>query len=148
MAATLALEQLRRRGFRLTPQRLAILEVVQGSHGHLSAAEIFERAGQKLPGVTEATIYRTLDFLVEQGLALIAHVGSGRIVYETAAESHHHLICRKCGGMLAVDHHDLEPLYHHLEDLTGYRLDSSHLTFFGLCPACIEPKQDFPTQGG
>lgn len=147
MTATRALDQLRRRGFRLTPQRLAILEVVDASHGHLSAAEIYERASLKVPGLTEATIYRTLDFLVEQGLALIAHVGSGRIVYETAAESHHHLICRKCGGTLAIDHHDLEPLYQHLESLTRYRLDSSHLTFFGLCPACLSSSQSLPKIG-
>ena len=107
MSETIELAKPRWRGFRLTPQRLAILEVVNGSLGHLSAAEIFERASQKMPGLTEATIYRTLDFLVEQNLALSAHMGSGRIVYETAAESHQHLIFRKCGGTLVVDHHDL-----------------------------------------
>ena len=145
MSEIRSFEQLRRRGYRLTPQRLAILEVIDESHGHLSAAEIHERAVHRIPGVTEATIYRTLDFLVEQGLALIAHIGSGRIVYETAAESHHHLICRRCKQEVAIDHHDLEPLYRHLETVSGFHLDSSHLTFFGLCPGCSAAGPDSPS---
>ena len=123
-------------GYRLTPQRLAILQVIQHSQGHLSASEIFERSLQILPGITEATIYRTLDFLVAQGLALIAHVGSGRIVYESAHHHHHHLICRKCGGSVVISQQDLQPIYDQLASLTGFRLDSSHVTFFGLCPNC------------
>jgi Fur family transcriptional regulator, ferric uptake regulator len=136
-------EELRAHGYRLTPQRLAILQVIQESQGHLSASDIFERAGRKMPGLTEATIYRTLDFLVAQGLALIAHIGSGRIVYESAENAHHHLICRKCGGSVAVPQSDLQPIYDRLESVTGFQLNVSHLTFFGLCPVC---KADPPTQ--
>jgi Fur family ferric uptake transcriptional regulator len=132
-------ESLRASGFRLTPQRLAILQVIQESHGHLTASEVFERAGQKVPGLTEATIYRTLDFLVAHGLALIAHIGSGRIVYESAEHEHHHLICRKCGESVAVTQDDLQPVYDHLERITGFCLDASHVTFFGLCPVCKVP---------
>lgn len=120
----------------MTPQRLAILQVLEDSHGHLSALEIFERASRQMPGMTEATIYRTLDFLVANGLALIAHIGSGRIVYESAQHAHHHLICHVCGGSVAVGQADLQPVYDHLERATGYQLDSSHVTFFGRCPHC------------
>jgi Fe2+ or Zn2+ uptake regulation protein len=136
MSSTDSLQSLRDHGFRLTPQRLAILQVIEESSGHLSAAEIFQLASRRIPGVTEATIYRTLDFLVEHGMALIAHVGSGRIVYESAAENHHHLICHKCGSAVVIDHNDLIAVYSHLEKITGYQLDSSHVTFFGLCPGC------------
>ncbi len=131
-------ESLRASGYRLTPQRLAILKVIQESHGHLTASEVFERAGQKVPGLTEATIYRTLDFLVAHGMAFIAHIGSGRIVYESAEHQHHHLICHKCGQSVAVTQKDLQPVYDHLEHITGYSLDASHVTFFGLCPGCKE----------
>ena len=129
-------DTLRASGFRLTPQRLAILQVLHEAGGHLSAADIFSRAGQKVPGMTEATVYRTLDFLVAHGMAFIAHIGSGRIVYESAENQHHHLICHKCGGSVAVTQTDLQPIYDHLERSTGFRLDSSHVTFFGLCPGC------------
>jgi Fe2+ or Zn2+ uptake regulation protein len=140
MSHPLEPESIRAQGFRLTPQRLAILRVLDETAGHLSPSEVFQLASQRLPGVTEATVYRTLDFLVEQGLALIAHIGSGRIIYESAQHDHHHLICHKCGSALAISHSDLQPFYTHLEQITGYRLDSSHVTFFGLCPACREDR--------
>jgi Fe2+ or Zn2+ uptake regulation protein len=136
-----SLDSIRSRGFRLTPQRVAILTVLLDSEGHLSASEIFERAVSRIPGLTEATIYRTLDFLVSQSLALIAHIGSGRIVYESALHAHHHLICRKCGHSVAVSHANLQSLYDHLENTSGFRMDTSHITFFGLCPACQSPAQ-------
>jgi Fe2+ or Zn2+ uptake regulation protein len=61
--------KLRARGYRMTPQRLAILHVLHHSGGHLSPAEVYERAHAQLPGLTESTVYRTLEFLAENGLA-------------------------------------------------------------------------------
>ena len=107
------------------------------SHGHLSAGEIYQRAVERLPGLTEATVYRTLDFLVSQGLALVAHIGSGRMVYELAVHDHDHLICRKCGDSVEIDHQDLVLSFKHFEQTTGFLIDASHVTFFGLCPDCL-----------
>ena len=129
---------LRAQGFRLTPQRLTILEVLSKSQCHLTPAEIFERASQTLPGLTEPTVYRTLSFLAENGLVLIAHVGNGQLVYEYADRKHHHLICRGCHKMLDVDHTVLCDLYQKIEQQTGFKIDSLHVTFFGLCPDCLD----------
>jgi Fe2+ or Zn2+ uptake regulation protein len=127
---------LRAQGFRLTPQRLAILNILRQSREHLSPTEIFQRACQVMPGLTEATVYRTLIFLTEQDLVLAAHVGSGQLVYEIAEHDHDHLICRACGETVEIDHSILEPLYDQFEARTGYRIDSVHQTFFGFCPGC------------
>lgn len=129
-------DHLREQGYRLTPQRLAILRILRACGEHLTPAEIIARAQQELPGVTEATVYRTLSFLAEHELALAAHVGSGQLVYEIAEHDHHHLICRACGEAVEIDHSQLEALYGRFEAETGYRIDSLHQTFFGLCPAC------------
>lgn len=136
MTTTQSLTNLRQMGYRLTPQRLAVLQVLEESHRHLSAGEVCQLAVVRLPGLTEATVYRTLDFLVGHGLALAAHIGSGRMVYESALHDHDHLICRKCGGSVEVDHRDLVALFQHFEQTTGFMIDASHVTFFGLCPAC------------
>lgn len=128
--------QLRARGFRLTPQRLTILRILRDAGRHLTPVEVFELAEAAMPGLTEPTVYRTLNFLVEQGLVMAAHVGSGQLVYEYAEHNHHHLVCRACGQMQQIDHAALEPLYRAFQDSTGYRIDSAHVTFFGLCPAC------------
>jgi len=131
-----SLVELRARGYRLTPQRLAILKILRDSGEHLTPLEIFHQAKQSLPGITEATVYRTLGFLTEQSLALAAHIGSGQLVYEIAENDHHHLICRSCGETAEIDHNLLQSLYEEFEARTGYRIDSIHQTFFGLCPGC------------
>ena len=122
----------------MTPQRMAILHVLHHADGHLSPTEVYARASHDLPGLTEPTVYRTLEFLEENGLVCSTHTGSGHLVYELATEDHHHLVCRKCGAELHIEHATLEKLYAALETSSGYRFIDSHVTFFGLCPECQE----------
>jgi len=129
-------DSLHARGFRMTPQRMAILHVLHHARGHLTPTQVYERARRDQPNLTETTVYRTLEFLAENGFALAAHMGGGKLVYELTEENHHHLICRKCGKTVAVEHAALHSLYRQMKTSTGFELDSSHVTFFGLCPAC------------
>jgi Fe2+ or Zn2+ uptake regulation protein len=76
--------------------------------------------------------------LVEQGLVLVAHLGRGQLVYEFAENDHHHLVCRNCGEMQEIDHHQLKQLYDNFLDITGYQINTIHATFFGYCPECVE----------
>ncbi len=131
-------QNLRAKGHRLTPQRLAILQIIEDDGGHLTALEIYHRASRHLPGLTEATVYRTLDFLTRNGLSLVAHVGDGRLVYESAARKHHHLICRVCGATVEIGVDVLEDLNNRFLEQTGYIIDCCHMTFFGLCPNCVD----------
>ena len=128
--------QLRARGFRMTSQRLAILHVLCHAETHLSPSEIYKQAKQDFPSLTEPTVYRTLEFLAENGLARPAHTGNGHLRYEIAGNDHHHLVCRLCGDEMEVEHTLLETLYQKLESTTGYLRIDSHMTFFGICPAC------------
>lgn len=129
-------DQLHVRGFRMTAQRMAILHTLRRAGGHLSPTEVYERTRRDQPGLTETTVYRTLEFLAENGFALAAHVGNGKLVYELTEENHHHLICRHCGKTVAVAYATLTPLYEQLKAATGFQLDSNHVTLFGLCPDC------------
>ncbi len=129
-------QELRARGFRMTPQRRAILKILHASGEHLSPSEVYTRARQTMPGLTEATVYRTLEFLAENDMVLPSLTGSGHLAYEISGHDHHHLICRACGKEAAVEHAWLHELYEQLETETGFRLTTSHLTFFGLCPEC------------
>ncbi len=134
----LDLSWLREKGYRLTPQRLAILEVLRKAQGHLTPSEIYQQVAQDIPGLTEATVYRTLNFLAEQGLVLVAHLGRGQLVYEYAKHDHHHLICKQCGEMREIDHLELSGLYQQFLINTGYQINTIHATFFGHCPKCLE----------
>jgi len=128
--------QLRDKGFRLTPQRMVIMRILSEAQAHLSPLEVFERARREMPGLTEPTVYRTLTFLREQGMLLAGHLGNGGLVYESAAHLHHHLICRACGESMEIGHDAFGDLYRRLKGETGFELDDTHITLFGLCPAC------------
>ena len=128
--------KLRARGYRMTSQRMAILHVLHHSGVHLSPTEVYEQAHKELTGLTETTVYRTLEFLAENGLARPTHISNGHLVYEIARHEHHHLKCRNCGNEMEVEHTLLAKLYQQLETASGYRLNDSHVTFFGLCPNC------------
>jgi Fe2+ or Zn2+ uptake regulation protein len=128
--------QLRARGFRMTSQRLAILHTLRHAETHLSPREVYRQAKQELPGLTEPTVYRTLEFLAENGLARPLQTGNGHLMYEIAGNDHHHIVCRLCGDEIEVEHTVLEHLYRKLESASGYVRIDSHITFFGVCPQC------------
>jgi Fur family ferric uptake transcriptional regulator len=128
--------QLRARGYRMTPQRHAILHTLCHSSKHLSPAEVYERARREMSGLTETTVYRTLEFLAENGLVHPALGGNGHLAYEIARHEHHHLVCRDCGKQLEVEHSLLRSMYQKLESKSGFRLTDRHITFFGLCADC------------
>jgi Fe2+ or Zn2+ uptake regulation protein len=128
--------QLRARGFRLTPQRLAILHALRHAGTHLSPREVYRHAKQELPTLTEPTVYRTLEFLAKHGLARPSQTGNGHLMYQIAGNDHHHLVCRMCGSEMEVEHVLLEQLYRKLESTSGYMRIDSHMTFFGVCPGC------------
>lgn len=120
----------------MTPQRMAILHVLHHSGEHLSPVEVYERASRDMPGLTEATVYRTLEFLVGNGLVHTASTQSGHHAYQISQGDHHHLVCRACGAEIEIDHALLAQVYERLAATTQYRSIDSHVTFFGLCPEC------------
>jgi len=120
----------------MTPQRMAILHVLRHEESHLSPADVYKKARKELPGLTEPTVYRTLEFLAENGLARPSHTGGRHLTYQIAGNDHHHMVCRVCGSEIEVEHALLESVYRKLESASGYRRIDSHITFFGMCPKC------------
>ncbi len=124
---------LHERKFRMTPQRLAILQALHAG-GHLSPSQIYARVRET--GMTEATVYRTLNFLAEHGVVYPSHQEGGHLTYELSPAEHHHLVCRVCGREVTIEHARLRSLLDELEAETGFRAIGPHLTFFGICPLC------------
>jgi Fe2+ or Zn2+ uptake regulation protein len=115
---------------------MAILHVLRHEGIHLSPAEVYKKALAELPGLTEPTVYRTLEFLAENGLVHSSQSGNGHLTYEIVGTDHHHVICRLCGSETEVGHAMLKSLYQKLETTSGFKNIDSHVTFFGICPEC------------
>ena len=128
--------QLHSRGFRVNSQRMAILHVLHPSGTHLSPTEVYELARRDLPGLTEPTVYRTLEFLARNDLARSTQTGNGHLIYEIAGSNHHHLVCRECDGEVEIEDALFKTVNAKLESFTGYKLKNNHVTLFGLCPNC------------
>ena len=130
---------LQQRGYRLTPQRLMVLEAIRESDGHVSADEILSRIHASYPYANVSTIYRTLELLKKLHLVTETDLGEGRVRYHYADKGrHHHLICQKCGATTDMADSDMSPLEELLRQKYDFRADLRHLAIFGLCLWCRE----------
>jgi Fur family ferric uptake transcriptional regulator len=131
------LTQLRKQGYRLTPQRLMILEQIEAAEGHISAEEILQRIREHYPSLNISTVYRTLELLKELGLATETDMGDGRVRFHTIGKGrHHHLVCSKCGQVIDLAEEELTPLSDLLNTRYGFKADLHHLAIFGRCRNC------------
>ena len=129
--------RLSQKGYRITPQRLMILDAINGASGHVSAEEIFESIRQTYPGLNISTVYRTLELLKEMGLVTETDMGDGRVRFHSAGhEHHHHLICSVCGQVIDLDEEVLAPLATTLKEKYGFWADLHHMAIFGRCKNC------------
>ena len=128
------LQQLRARGYRLTPQRLAIVRLVLDSKAHPSADAIYQQLSPDFPSMSLATVYKTLTVLKELGQVLDLEV-SGRSRYDGDATPHPHLICVRCQTILDLPAEDMTLPQPALER-AGFLPLWSNLIIHGLCAAC------------
>ena len=130
--------QIREHGFRVTPQRLLLLDAICEGNGHTTFDEIFERVKAKAPGINQATVYRSLDFLCELRLVVSAEI-EGHTVYEITGDTpHHHLVCRGCGSSQELTDYHFQELRDHLLEEHGFKADLDHMAITGLCTKCME----------
>jgi Fur family ferric uptake transcriptional regulator len=131
-------ERLRERGERLTPQRLLVLDILRDAPGHLSAGTVLALALARYPYLNQATVYRTLTWLRDQGLATAVDLGNGHTEYEycRAGEHHHHLVCERCRQTIELDDALVAPLAEAIRARLGFVPRLDHLAVFGLCRTC------------
>ena len=101
---------LRRAGCRPTAQRLLVLQALGGGE-HVTADDVLAHARARYPSINPSTVYRTLDALVDAGIARRTDLGSERLYFEVAREHrHHHAVCQVCGAVAHLHDASLRPL--------------------------------------
>jgi Fe2+ or Zn2+ uptake regulation protein len=138
-------DRLRRLGVRVTPQRLFVLEALEQGGGHMTAEEIMRWAMQRYPAINLATIYRTLDLLIDVGLVAQIHLDAGATSFElVGAEPHHHLVCEHCGAVIEMDETMFAALGDRLLAAYGFHARPRHMAIFGLCRVCAANEEPTP----
>ena len=127
-------EKYRERGLKLTPQRIAILDYLEGNKRHPSAEEIYLAVSKKFPTMSFATVYNTLEALRQRGEVLELTIDPAKKRFDPNTKPHHHLICMKCKGILDV-HADFA-LEVPDRERGDFQITGNHIEFYGVCPVC------------
>lgn len=128
--------QLKKSGYKLTPARLAILEVLERSHAHPSHDQILEEAKKIYPNVSRATVYRTMELLVELNVVRSLYLSDPTQRFVSAFGGHHHLVCNSCGKTIEFDRCMIEGISQELSEKYGFQIQSHLLELHGLCADC------------
>jgi Fur family peroxide stress response transcriptional regulator len=134
--------KLKELGIRLTPQRLAIAEVVANSADHPSVKEIYERVKDFFPYITMATVYSTLNLL--ERAAIVRELPFQRQSrYDANLEPHANLVCIGCGSVLDADvgQEMVTELRSSLEAQSEFEVAAQRVDFYGWCSGCAATRR-------
>lgn len=123
---------------RMTKQRRAILEVLQGTTSHPSADWVFQRVRRRLPSISLATVYRNLHQLAAAGLLQELPVGEHVSRFDADTSLHYHVRCLRCGRIDDLDVPVGGDLEKAARRATDFKIVTHHVEFLGYCPRCAE----------
>ena len=121
-------------GLRITPQRLAILDVLRGNRTHPSVEEVYGEIVRKYPNMSMATVYNTLSKLVKGGEIQELDIDPKKRRFDPCTSLHHHFYCNACGKIYDLDY-DM-PFVPIMKRIGGHRIEAIQVNFKGKCKAC------------
>ena len=129
--------KLRERNYRLTPQRIALLQLLAASDVHPSASHLYDQIKDQFPTTSLATVYKTLNVLKEIDEVLELGFSNGDNRYDgNKPYPHPHLVCINCQKILDPEVSLAQNLIQEVARSSGYQIVSHRLDFYGLCPDC------------
>ncbi|MDE6959737.1 MAG: transcriptional repressor [Lachnospiraceae bacterium] len=135
---------LRGKGLKVTAQRIAVLSVLsEKPDSHLTAEEIYDLVKVSSPDIGLATVYRTIQILLELKIIDRIYLDDGYVRYEMGhvyededSHHHHHLICVKCGRVMSFQGDLLEAFETRMEQETGFLIQDHDVKLYGFCKNC------------
>ncbi len=135
---------LREKGLKVTTQRLAVLTALSKKQdSHLTAEEIYELVKVESPDIGLATVYRTIQMLLELKIVDRIYLDDGYVRYELGhvyededSHHHHHLICVKCGRVMSFQGDLMEEFEKRMEEKTGFFIQDHDVKLYGYCVDC------------
>ena len=129
-------EQLKKSGYKLTQPRLAVIDVLENQGQHLSHEQILDQGKKIHPQLSRATVYRTLDLLVEMNLMRPLYLNEPTQRFISAYGGHHHLVCTSCQTVLEFDDCVVDDLAQTLSKQFNFQIRNHLLEFQGFCENC------------
>jgi Fur family ferric uptake transcriptional regulator len=140
-------EDLKKKGYKLTPQRRSIVDTIIENEGqHLTAEEIYDKVKRSCPEIGLATVYRTILLLEDLGVISRLELNDGcsryEIVHSNETHRHHHLVCNICHKVSEVQDDLLEELESGIEKQYKFKILDHSVKFFGVCDECQKKLND------
>jgi len=129
-------EKLATSGFRFTPQRQQVYDVLLAERDHPTAEEVFIRAKRRMPEISMATVYNCLDALVQSGVARQVTVDRGATRFCPNMREHCHFHCDECGNVFDIDFPEDGPGGIHLPK--GFKPSRFEIAVHGVCAECAK----------
>ena len=137
MSGTSTADRLHAAGERVTPQRLRIAEALTADQVQVTAQDLYERLRRTDPRIGRATVFRTLEALVNAGVARrLEREGHVYAYVACRPEHHHHLACERCGGVEEIGEGYVAAVADRVATDLGFQIDDARLDFYGLCAGC------------
>ena len=131
---------LRKKGYKLTPQRLEIIKLLSHDRSHPGAMDIFQKVRQRVSQISMSTVYYTLDMLKKEGLIRELEFYEKDNRYDITVSDHINLICKKCGKI--EDFTEAVPFSPEMiEEQTGFRPLGMRFEYYGYCKGCRDKKK-------
>lgn len=128
---------LKKAGMRITPQRIAICDLLSGSRDHPTAQMIYEQVSPQYPSLSLATVYNTLDVLVGLGAVnVLGSVGDDNAHFDADTSPHINLACISCHKIVDIASPQVGDIDREISQSSGYKLLGARMMYYGLCPDC------------
>lgn len=132
-----AADRLTAAGERVTRQRLLVANALAASGRRLTAEQLYRSLRRRDPAIGRATVFRTLETLVEAGVARRLELDGHVYAYVACLPAHHHHIaCTRCGRVEEIDEAYVTPIAERLAEEMGFEIDDARLDFYGRCATC------------
>ena len=140
-------EDLKKKGYKLTPQRRSIVDTIISNKGkHLTAEEIYDEVKKSCPEIGLATVYRTILLLEELRIVSRLDLNDGcsryEMVHSNETHRHHHLICNICNSVSEVQDDLLDELEEEIQNQYKFKILDHSLKFYGICEECQRKIKD------
>jgi len=130
------IENLRKKGYKATTQRIAICRFVLQSRDHPSAQRIYDEVKKVHPTVSLATVYKTLQILKEHGLVQELDLPESQARFDSYAEPHINLVCLQCGNIQDFDDNAAREIVERLAAKAEFTRTGQRLDIYGICKTC------------
>jgi Fur family transcriptional regulator, peroxide stress response regulator len=131
-----AIEALRSKGYKATPQRIVICRIALNSTVHPSAQQVYDEVKKIHPTVSLATVYKTLEVLRDLDLVQEINFHKGQARFDPYMHPHINLICLKCGSITDLDDITVEEITRKVAAATKFRPTGQRVDVYGICQKC------------